>query len=1100
MSSQFWLPFFLLTSASALGQTQGNQKPLPTAAPDFSKEAYVIERISTRITAEDDGTSMREVVAEVKMLGDAGVKAFAVLDFVYTSDNEEVQIDSVRVHKPDGTVVKTPDYNIQDMPGEVTRIAPLYSDIHEKHVAVKGLDVGDVLEYLVRYRTAKPLVPGQFWREYSFTKDAIAKDEEFEISVPAAKYVKVVCPEFKPEIKEEGGRRIYRWTHANLQIKEKDPNEPPRRIPPNPDVQITTFRSWEEVGRWYGDLQKTQVDVTPAIQSKADELTKGLTSDDDKIHAIYNFVSLKYHYIGLDFGIGRYQPHAADDVLDNGYGDCKDKHTLLTALLKAIGVEAWPVLIHTSRKLDPDVPSPGQFNHVITVVPRGNKLLWLDTTPEVAPYGLLLLTLRDKQALMIPTNKPPVLVSTPRDAPFPQEQDFTADGKLSADGTFTGHIQQKYRGDSEVVMRTVFRQVPESQWKEGMQRFSYALNFAGDVSNVKVSPPDDLDKPFELSYDYVRKDFSDWEHHQITPPLPPVGIEIAKAAKDIKPQDPVLLGGIGKLVYRARIELPSGYSPGLPADCHLIERFAEYNSQSRLEKGVVTTIREVVLKQQEVPLGDWERFYNFGRGMSDDESNYITLSKEGGSAAVSASGFGGKNESGGLDTTFRQAWSVLQQRDFKRAEEMYRNIIAQSPKYKFAHLCLGYALRSQNRREEALREFRQEEEISPEDLRAYQGAAAVLFSLGTVDDVIAEWRKLLKVDPANRSAMDAILHLLIQHQRYAEAGDLLEGALQSTPDNAELQFQLGTVYLKTGETERAVTHMKAAVAQKDSDPMMFNNVAYALAEKEVSLDLAQQYAKQAVQAVEAQSADEKAAPEVRLRATYQLSLVWDTLGWIYFSEGDMSSAESYVRSAWVLGQDGEVGEHLGDIYEKEHKNQAAAEQYKLSLAAIGSLPPNFDWRRQNDVVGAPLPVSEEFSRRESLRSEITARYQKLTGKKPEVSEIWRLPNGQWTKSTGEELVQMRTAKLGKPGNLSGSAEFQVVFAPAGVESVELVSGPDSLKPLGEKIKAAHYAVQFPEGSQAKLFRRAALNCSAISGCMAVLLPVKMLNTGPNPTQ
>ena len=66
-------------------------------------------------------------------------------------------------------------------------------------------------------------------------------------------------------------------------------------------------------------------------------MTKGLKTDDDKIHAIYNFVSLKYHYIGLDFGIGRYQPHAADDVLDNGYGDCKDKHTLLASLLKAVG-------------------------------------------------------------------------------------------------------------------------------------------------------------------------------------------------------------------------------------------------------------------------------------------------------------------------------------------------------------------------------------------------------------------------------------------------------------------------------------------------------------------------------------------------------------------------------------------------------------------------------------------------------------------------------------------------------------------------------------------------------------------------------------------
>ena len=100
-------------------------------------------------------------------------------------------------------------------------------------------------------------------------------------------------------------------------------------------------------------LQKEPLQVTPAIRAKAADLTRGLQTDDEKIHAIYDFVSLRFHYIGLDFGIGRYQPHAAEDVLENGYGDCKDKHTLLASLLKAAGYEAWPVLIHNQRKLDP---------------------------------------------------------------------------------------------------------------------------------------------------------------------------------------------------------------------------------------------------------------------------------------------------------------------------------------------------------------------------------------------------------------------------------------------------------------------------------------------------------------------------------------------------------------------------------------------------------------------------------------------------------------------------------------------------------------------------------------------------------------------------
>ena len=413
------------------------------------------------------------------------------------------------VRKPDGSVVKTPDYNVQDMPGDVTRSAPLYSDIHEKHIAVKGLAVGDVLEYLVRYRIVKPEIPGQFWYEHSFITDGIVKDEQLEISVPSEKYVKIVSPEFKPEIENQGGRRIYRWAHSNLIREEKDPRQVPRRIPPKPAVQLTTFASWEEVGRWYGELQKAPLEMTPAIQAKAAELTKGLKTDDEKFRAIYNFVSLQFHYIGLDFGIGRYQPHAADDVLGNGYGECKDKHTLLAALLKAAGYDAWPALINAQRKLDSEVPSPAQFNHVITVIPSGDKLIWLDSTPEVAPYLLLMFLLRGKEALVIPTNKPPALMKTPADSSVPQRQEFTVEGKLGSDGTFTGHIEQTYRGDVEVLLRLMFRQLSESQWKEAVQGLSSRPGFSGEVSNVKVTPPAETDQPLHLAYDYVRKDYSD---------------------------------------------------------------------------------------------------------------------------------------------------------------------------------------------------------------------------------------------------------------------------------------------------------------------------------------------------------------------------------------------------------------------------------------------------------------------------------------------------------------------------------------------------------------------------------------------------------------
>jgi hypothetical protein len=188
---------------------------------DYSKEGLVVEHYVTRVSFQADGNSVREVNSVVRMQGESAVRSWAVLRFPYSSSYETVDVDYVRVRKLDGTVVVTPDYNTQEMTADVTRAAPLYCDLREKHVAVKALGVGDTLEYLIRYRTLRPTIPGQFWFEYSFPKDAIVKDEELDVTVPRDKYVNATSPELKPQTKDEGSSRTYVWKGAQLVRVEK---------------------------------------------------------------------------------------------------------------------------------------------------------------------------------------------------------------------------------------------------------------------------------------------------------------------------------------------------------------------------------------------------------------------------------------------------------------------------------------------------------------------------------------------------------------------------------------------------------------------------------------------------------------------------------------------------------------------------------------------------------------------------------------------------------------------------------------------------------------------------------------------------------------
>ena len=168
--------------------------------------------------------------------------------------------------------------------------------------------------------------------------------------------------------------------------------------------------------------------------------------------------------------MGRYQPHAATDVLANRYGDCKDKGTLLEALLAAEGIRADAALINALVEVDPIVPSPLQFNHVITRVQVAERTLWLDSTSGVAPFGYLLPQLRGVNSLLVSTKPPPALVETPKKLAIPTVYSVQVTGTFQSDGKMALTLGFDTRGDVEVLARATMLMLPPGQLSQVMQR------------------------------------------------------------------------------------------------------------------------------------------------------------------------------------------------------------------------------------------------------------------------------------------------------------------------------------------------------------------------------------------------------------------------------------------------------------------------------------------------------------------------------------------------------------------------------------------------------------------------------------------------------
>src|SRR5579872_4146125 len=439
----------------------------PAATPrDYSQQPSVIQKLISRYRYEADGTGSREVILQAKIQNQLGVQEYGQVTLGYNAENERVKVVYVRVRKPDGKLIPAQTDLIQDLTAPVAEQAPVYSDLKVKHIVVSDLQPGDVLEYDLVVEYYKALVPDQFWVVHDFVTGGIVLDEELEIDIPKNKVAKLETqPGFDAKEVIDNGRHIYRWQRQNLELEDDDASEAANKKKKkhhhhdpdqHPDVQLTTFKSWSELGAWYAKLQKDRVQPDDMLRARAAEITKDQKTDLEKIEALYDYVATQYRYVSLSFGMSRYQPHAASEVFNNRYGDCKDKHTLLAALLKASGYDSYAVLMNSSRKVDEDMPSLGQFDHVITAVPYQGRLLWLDTTAEVAPFEVLVPQLRKKKGLLIDDKGTSRLVETPAQNPEPNKDVFILEGQINQIGKLDASIKLRMRGDSELYFREIY--------------------------------------------------------------------------------------------------------------------------------------------------------------------------------------------------------------------------------------------------------------------------------------------------------------------------------------------------------------------------------------------------------------------------------------------------------------------------------------------------------------------------------------------------------------------------------------------------------------------------------------------------------------------
>jgi tetratricopeptide (TPR) repeat protein len=1044
----------LVVSIAACFSYACSAQSAPTPPDQYRDEALIWEHYDTTIRMHADGTGERTLHVTARLQSEGAVREFSVIQIQFSSAYETGSIDYLRVHKPDGTIVETPVADAIELPSPVTSMAPLYSDLKQKQLPVRSLSAGDVIEYQLRTVRTKAEVPGQFWGAEHFLRDAgVVLSQTLTLEVPVSTYVQVWSPNHATTPNQQNGVRTYSWSTSQLtptgnaktpasgqsatqKVKDPDEDAEGRKLP---SVAWTTFHSWADVGNWYRGLSLSRSAPTPAIVSRANELTKDAKTPEEQVRALYDFVSAHTRYIGIDFGVGHYQPHTAEEVMAYQYGDCKDKDTLLEALLRAKGFTTAPALIGVNIAPVPDLPSPALFNHVITTVDLPGGRVWLDTTAEVAPYRVLIPLIRDQQALIVPATGVAALERTPADPPFPYFERFEAIATLDKDGLLKSHMDFTMRSDTELGFRFLVQRVAPAQWDESMQAVSRAMGFQGTVSDTDFRQKDPAGA-VHLSYDYTRPSFGDWDSHRILPLFPV--LEIASIDKEKAPEHDIDQGWPRKLEAVTRIKLPDGYKANLPDAIHVKRDYATFDQTYRVEKDELIVERTVVILKKKVAKADWKDYnaYTKAIGLESGET-YISLNAPG---AIEPA----------VPDAMATAGTEMMRGNWETARQMLDEARRKDPTTPYLMSMLGYLAHHDGKRDEAIQDYEAELKNHPEaPTRTVMALASLYISAKRYDDAESLLRKYDDRNDATLSTMLAYVQQLSGKDTAALA--TLQGALARHPDDFSIESRLPWALHRVHQDQEAAIVIKKILSQS-SDANVLNTNAYLLSEMKLELPLAEATSRRAIATLENALA-EVSLQESNDRSYIQTNLLvatWDTLGWTLFQQGKPAEAEPYIRASWVNAANVVVGNHLGQVLEAVGKPSQALTINELALAADGAAT---NTEEVNEI-------------------------------KKNVERLRQAGAQSSARDATQALQQMRTFHVPKPVATTGSGTFRITIANDHIEGNDLLKGPAELRSFSERLNQLKVPDAMPQGSRARLFRDGVLFCSSgTSACEFVLV-------------
>ena len=432
-----------------------------------------------------------------------GVKGWAEISSNWDPwDQKPVQLHA-RVLQPDGQFKELDQKTITDAPINAED-SETFSSSHVRRAPLPGVTIGAIVEQVEEVEEKTPYFAAGGIYRFNFQFGVPVARERVLVALPATASFKdhVQQPDGIDVVRsEENGVRRVVYSASNVQPRFSSDIQLNSNAPETQMVEFATGASWAAVASGYAALADPQTVTADALPFLPANLP---TNRMERIQAIVQKLHHEVRYTGVEFGAARLTPQRPSEVINRHYGDCKDKATLLVAMLRAAGIPANLALLSVGPGMDvtPDLPGMNEFDHAIVYVPAGKTkaepAIWIDATAEFFQVGSLPYDDQGRMALIVsPETKglTQIPLPKPEDSVLVETRTFT----LAQNGPSKATEVSETHGGIDANYRTLYGGPETPKIRSDMEGYARNAYLARTLVSIKHGDGADLSQPFHLT-------------------------------------------------------------------------------------------------------------------------------------------------------------------------------------------------------------------------------------------------------------------------------------------------------------------------------------------------------------------------------------------------------------------------------------------------------------------------------------------------------------------------------------------------------------------------------------------------------------------------